>query len=322
MFNRSTLKSFQPLLALAVVVMALSLMAPGFLKLETARNVLLQSSVNLCLSIGMTFVILTGGIDLSVGAILALSGMVSASLLKNGLTLAWLGVHLQFTPGGAMVAGILAGMVMGWHNGIFITRFRLPPFIATLAMLSIARGLTFLCTSGNSVTRLDPHFVFIGMGSWLGIPMPIWISGVLVAVFYAMSRHTLFGRYIYAVGGSERAATFSGVNVNRVKMRVYMLANALAGVTGLILTARLNTTDPKTGLSSELDSIATVVIGGTSLSGGRGSILGTVIGCLIIGVLNSGLVHLGVPPILQWVIKGYVILAAASLDKLSSGKNN
>jgi ribose transport system permease protein len=178
--------------------------------------------------------------------------------------------------------------------------------------------LTFLWTGGFPVTQLDPKFVFIGAGSLLGIPMPVWISGALVAVFYVVSRHTLLGRYIYAVGGSERAAAFSGLNVNRIKMQVYMLGGALAGVAGLVLTARLDAADPKAGLGYELDSIAAVVIGGTSLSGGRGSIPGTVLGCLIIGVLNSGLVLLGVSPIWQMVIKGYVILAAAALDKMKS----
>jgi ribose transport system permease protein len=318
MFSRSTLTRFQSLLALAVMVIALSLMSDRFLTLETGRNILLQIAVNLCLSVGMTLIILTGGIDLSVGAILALAGAVAAGLLKNGLTLAWAGVHLQFTPFGAMVAGTLVGLVLGWHNGIFITRLRLPPFVATLGMLSIARGLTFLWTGGFPVTQLDPKFVFIGAGSLLGIPMPVWISGALVAVFYVVSRHTLLGRYIYAVGGSERAAAFSGLNVNRIKMQVYMLGGALAGVAGLVLTARLDAADPKAGLGYELDSIAAVVIGGTSLSGGRGSIPGTVLGCLIIGVLNSGLVLLGVSPIWQMVIKGYVILAAAALDKMKS----
>jgi ribose transport system permease protein len=321
MFNRSTLTRFQSLLALAVMVIALSFMSDRFLTLETGRNILLQIAVNLCLSVGMTLIILTGGIDLSVGAILAVSGAVAAGLLKNGLTLAWAGVHLQFTPFGAAIAGILVGTLLGWHNGIFITRFRLPPFVATLGMLSIARGLAFLWTGGFPITALDPKFVFIGSGSWLGIPMPVWISAALVALFYVISRHTVLGRYVYAVGGSERAATFSGLNVNRVKMQVYMLGGALAGVAGLVLTARLDAADPKAGLGYELDSIAAVVIGGTSLSGGRGSIPGTVLGCLIIGVLNSGLVLLGVSPIWQMVIKGYVILAAAAMDKAGSQKN-
>ena len=312
---RSRIARFQSLLALAVMVIALSLMSDRFLTMESVRNILLQISVNLCLSVGMTLVILTGGIDLSVGAVLGLAGAVAAGLLKNGLPLAWLHVSLQFTAFGAMVAGVLVGAALGWHNGILITRFRLPPFVATLGMLSIARGLTFLWTGGFPITALDPAFVFIGAGFWHGVPMPVWISGALGVVFYALSRHTVLGRHIYAVGGSERAAMFSGLNVNRIRMQVYMLGGALAGVAGVVLAARLDAADPRAGLGYELDSIAAVVIGGTSLSGGRGSIPGTVLGCLIIGVLNTGLVLLGVSPFWQMVVKGYVILAAAALDK-------
>ncbi len=315
MLKRSHLARFQSLLALFVMIVALSLLSDKFLTLANARNILLQISVNLCLSIGMTLIILTGGIDLSVGAILALAGAVAAGLLKNGLDLRFAGVHLQFTPFGAVVAGILTGLVLGWHNGFFVTRFRLPPFVATLGMLSVARGLTMLWTGGFPITALDPKFVFIGAGAWLGVPMAVWISAALVVLFYIVSRRTVLGRYIYAVGGSERAAAFSGLNVDRIKMRVYVLGGGLAAVAGLILTARLDAADPKAGLGYELDSIAAVVIGGTSLSGGRGSIPGTVLGCLIIGVLNSGLVLLGVSPFWQQVIKGYVILAAVALDK-------
>jgi len=316
--SKSSLLRFQSLLALAVMVIFLSWQAPTFLSVANWQNILLQISVNLCLSIGMTLIILTGGIDLSVGAILGLSGAVAAGLLKNGLPLKFLGAHLQFTPFGAMIAGIMVGLILGWHNGIAITRFRLPPFVATLGMLSIGRGLTMLWTNGFPITALGTTFGFIGAGFWLGVPMAIWISAALVTLFYLISRHTTLGRYIYAVGGSEKAATFAGLNVNGVKVWVYTLAGGLAAVGGLILAARLDAADPKAGLGYELDSIAAVVIGGTSLSGGRGSILGTVLGCLIIGVLNNGLVLLEVSPFWQAVIKGYVILAAVALDKLGA----
>ena len=316
--SKETLTRFQSLLALAVMVVALSFASEQFLTLPNLRNIFLQISVNLCLSIGMTLIILTGGIDLSVGATLGLAGAVAAGLLKNGLTLKFLGVQLQFTPFGAGVVGILVGLILGWHNGMAITRFRLPPFVATLGMLSIGRGLTMLWTNGFPVTALGPTFGFIGAGFWLGVPMAIWISAALVAIFYLISVHTTLGRYIYAVGGNEKAATFAGLNVNRIKVWVYTLGGGLAAVGGLILTARLDAADPKAGLGYELDSIAAVVIGGTSLSGGRGSILGTVLGCLIIGVLNNGLVLLEVSPFWQAVIKGYVILAAVALDKLGA----
>jgi ribose transport system permease protein len=201
-----------------------------------------------------------------------------------------------------------------------ITRFKLPPFVATLGMLSIGRGLTMLWTNGFPITSLGPTFGFIGAGFCLGIPTAIWISAALVALFYFISIHTTLGRYIYAVGGSEKAAAFAGLNVNNIKVWVYTLGGGLAAVAGLILTARLDAADPKAGLGYELDSIAAVVIGGTSLSGGRGSILGTVLGCLIIGVLNNGLVLMEVSPFWQQVIKGFVILAAVAMDKLGSKK--
>ena len=318
--NRANLARFQSLLALVLMVVFLSWRAPNFLTLANGQNILLQISVNLCLSIGMTLIILTGGIDLSVGAILGLSGAVAAGLLKNGLALKFLGVQLQSTVFGAVVAGILVGLALGWFNGIAITRFKLPPFVATLGMLSIGRGLTMLWTNGFPVTALGPQFGFIGAGFWLGVPTAIWISAALVVLFHLISIHTTLGRYIYAVGGSEKAAGFAGLNVNRIKVCVYALCGGLAAVGGLILTARLDAADPKAGLGYELDSIAAVVIGGTSLSGGRGSILGTVLGCLIIGVLNNGLVLLEVSPFWQQVIKGFVILAAVALDKLGAKK--
>lgn len=316
----NAIKKLQPLIALVVMVVALSLLSDKFLTVANQRNILLQISVNLCLSIGMTLAILTGGIDLSVGAILALAGAVAAGLLKNGLALKMFGVVLQFTPFGAVVAGIFTGLALGWFNGFAITKFKLPPFVATLGMLSIARGLTMLWTGGFPITSLGATFGFIGAGIFLGVPMPIWISVLLVAIFYVVSKNTLLGRYIYAVGGSEKATAFSGINVSRVKVWVYALGGALAAVAGLIVTARLDAADPKAGLGYELDSIAAVVIGGTSLSGGRGSILGTVLGCLIIGVLNNGLFLLDVSPFWQQVIKGFVILAAVALDKLGAKK--
>jgi ribose transport system permease protein len=315
---KALLKTLQPLIALIVLVVALALLSGRFLTFANERNILLQISVNLCLSIGMTLVILTGGIDLSVGATLALAGAVAAGLLKNGLPLKPLGVALVFTPFGAMVAGIAIGFALGLFNGIAITRFKLPPFVATLGMLSIGRGLTMLWTGGFPITDLGARFGFIGAGFWLGIPMAVWISVALVAIFYVVSQRTTLGRYIYAVGGNEKATAYSGVDVERVKLWVYALCGALAGVTGLIVTARLDAADPKAGLGYELDSIAAVVIGGISLSGGRGSIFGTVLGCLIIGVLNNGLFLLDVSPFWQQVVKGFVIIAAVALDKMGA----
>ena len=313
-----SLRKFQSLFALAIMVAALAFLSDKFFTPDNGWNILRQISVNLCLSIGMTLVILSGGIDLSVGAILGLAGAVAAGLLKNGLSLGGMDARLEFTVTGAIVAGVAVGGAAGWFNGFAITRFRLPPFVATLGMLSIARGLTMLWTGGFPVTSLGSTFGFIGTGAILGMPMPVWIMFALVAAFVVVTRRTRFGRHIYAVGGNERAARLTGLNVPGIKLAVYTLAGALAGVAGLIVTARLDSAQPNAGLGYELDSIAAVVIGGTSLSGGRGSVMGTVLGCLIIGVLNNGLFLLNVSPFWQQVIKGLVILLAVAIDKMNA----
>jgi ribose transport system permease protein len=292
-------------------------LSDNFLTPENGWNILRQISVNLCLSIGMTLIILSGGIDLSVGAILALAGAVAAGLLKHGIALSAFGMRLEFTPTGAIVAGVGVGAALGWFNGFAITRFSLPPFVATLGMFSIARGLTMLWTGGFPITGLGPEFGFLGTGAVLGMPMPVWIMAALTAVFMVVAQRTRFGRHLYAVGGNERAALLTGLRVNRIKVAVYTLGGALSGVAGLIVTARLDSAQPNAGLGYELDSIAAVVIGGTSLSGGRGSVGGTVLGCLIIGVLNNGLFLLNVSPFWQQVIKGLVILLAVAIDKLN-----
>lgn len=314
------IRRFQSLLALFLMAAALALLTDKFLTVDNSWNILRQISVNLCLSIGMTLVILSGGIDLSVGAILALAGAVAAGLLKNSVTIAVLGCRLEFTVTGAIVAGIATGGACGWVNGFAITRFRLPPFVATLAMLSIARGLTMLWTGGFPVTSLGPKFGFMGTGTVLGMPMPVWIMLGLTAVFVLVTQRTPFGRHVYAVGGNERAARLAGLNVARTKVLVYTIAGALAAVAGLVITARLDSAQPNAGLGYELDSIAAVVIGGTSLSGGRGSVLGTVQGCLIIGVLNNGLFLLNVSPFWQQVIKGGVILLAVAIDRMNTSE--
>lgn len=309
----------QSLIALTVLTIWLSLSTDAFLTPGNGVNVLRQISVNLCLSIGMTLVIISGGIDLSVGSVLAFAAAVAAGLLKNGVDLPMFDAHLEFTVAGAVVAGVLVGAALGAVNGLAITRLGLPPFIATLGMLSIARGLTELWTGGYPITGLGEQFGRLGTGHFVGIPVPTCIVIVLVVVFAIVTRKTKFGRHLYAVGGAEQAARLSGVNVNRVKMIAYVCAGALAGVAGLLLTARLDSATPTAGETFELDSIAAVVIGGASLSGGRGSILGAVLGCLIIGILNNGLVLLGVSPFWQKVIKGMVIIIAVAIDRASRG---
>jgi len=249
--------------------------------------------------------------------VLAFSGAVAAGLLKNGIALPYWNAFLEFTVFGAIVAGLAVGLALGLFNGLVITRFRLPPFVATLGTLSIARGLTRLWTGGFPITGLGKEFGYIGTGHFWGVPMPVWISAALVIVFAVATRRTRFGRYLYAVGGNERAAMLSGLNVGRIKLLVYTLGGGLAAVAGLLVTARVDSATPNAGISYELDSIAAVVIGGTSLSGGRGSILGTVLGCLIIGVLNNGLVLLAVSPDWQLVVKGLVIILAVAIDRAS-----
>lgn len=312
------LRQSQSFIALLLMVIAMSLLSDSFLTPDNGWNILRQISVNLCLSIGMTLIILSGGIDLSVGATLALSSAVAAGMLKHGVALPGFDVLLQFTVAGAIVSGVGVGFALGWFNGFVITRFKLPPFVATLGMFSIARGLTMLWTGGFPITGLGVGFGFIGTGIFLGVPMPVWITAALVALFVVVTRKTRFGRHLYAVGGNERAARLTGLRVDRIKIWVYALGGALAGVAGLIVTARLDSAQPNAGLGYELDAIAAVVIGGTSLSGGRGSVMGTVLGCLIIGVLNNGLFLLNVSPFWQQVVKGVVILVAVAIDKMNT----
>ena len=317
---KKTVLRFQSLFALLVMIAIMSFLSDKFLTVDNGWNVMRQISVNVCISMGMTLVILTGGIDLSVGSILAFSGAFAAGLLKNGIEIPALNLFIGFTFIGALVAGIAAGSALGTINGLAITRFKVPPFVATLAMLTMARGLTMLWTGGFPVTGLGETFAFIGTGWFAGIPMPVWITAILVILMVVLTRRTPFGRYIYAIGGNEDAAFLSGIQVDRIKTRVYILAGALSAVGGLIVTSRLDSAQPNAGMGFELDSIAAVVIGGTSLSGGKGSVLGTVQGALIIGVLNNSLVLLNVSPFWQQVIKGLVILLAVITDRMSSKK--
>lgn len=319
LFMKNTFTRFQSGIALSLMILIMSFLHPSFLTVDNGWNILRQISINLCLSIGMTLVILTGGIDLSVGSILAISGAITAGLLKNGFGIESLNMFVEFTVLGAIVGGLLVGGFLGFFNGVMITRLSIPPFVATLGMLSVARGLTRLWTGGFPITGLGDTFVEIGTGfdPVIGFPLPVWISGILIVLFIVFTLHTQLGRYIFAVGGNEQAAHLSGVNVNRVKLWVYSLAGVLSAVGGILVTARLDSAQPNAGTGYELDSIAAVVIGGTSLSGGRGSILGTLFGCLIIGVLNNSLTLLNVSPNWQLVIKGIVILIAVAIDKMN-----
>ncbi len=280
-------------------------------------NVLRQISVNVCISTGMTLVVLMAGIDLSVGSILGLSAAICAGLLKTGLSLESMNLFVGFTVLGGIITALLVGLALGLFNGWVITKFSIPPFVATLAMLTIGRGLTMLYTEGIPISNLGSSFESIGSGWILGIPIPVWISLIMVLIVVFLTKKTTFGRYIYAIGGNEKAAFLSGININKIKLAVYGIAGMMAAVGGILVTSRLNSAQPNAGMSYELDSIAAVVIGGTSLSGGVGRVTGTVIGAIIIGVLNNGLVLLDVSPFWQQVVKGIVILLAVIIDKMN-----
>ncbi len=315
MIKADVLKKSQSLLALFVLMVLLTIFTDSFLSTENMWNVLRQVSINLCLSVGMTLVIISSGIDLSVGAILAFSGAVCAGLLKWGIALEPFDLWIGFTVLGAVIAAALVGYLLGWFNGWVITKFTVPPFVATLAMLTIARGMSYLYTQGKPISNLGEGFEFIGSGWWLGIPVPVWISIGVVLIFVFITNKTSLGRFIYAIGGNERAALLSGVPVKKVKRLVYAISGLMASIGGVLITSRLNSAQPNAGMSYELDAIAAIVIGGTSLSGGKGTVMGTVLGVLLIGVLNNGLVLLNVSPFWQQVVKGLVILLAVVIDK-------
>ena len=315
---RPYLVQFQSLIALFVLCLVISLLSDKFLTVGNGWNVMRQISVNICISVGMTLVVLTAGIDLSVGSVLAFSGAIAAGLLKNGIPIESGNLYIGFTLLGAILAALMVGGLLGAFNGWVITKFKVPPFVATLAMLTIARGLTLLYTKGFPISGLGDSFAFIGTGWLLGVPVPVWIAALVVLFSIVITNKTRLGRYIYAIGGNESASKLSGINIGRVKVIVYSLAGLLAGLGGIMVTSRLDSAQPNAGISYELDAIAAVVIGGTSLSGGRGKILGTVLGAIIIGVLNNGLVLLNVSPFWQQVVKGAVILLAVIIDKSNS----
>ena len=312
----------RPLIALMALCVVLGLTTDRFFTTANGLNVLRQISVNICIATGMTLVILTAGIDLSVGSVLALCGALAAGLLTRGLSFPSLDLFVGFTMTGAVLAALLSGGMIGIFNGWMVTRFRVPPFVTTLAMLTIARGLTMLYTGGHPISQLGGGFAWLGSGSLAGIPVPVWIALLVVLAAHVFTIYTRTGRYIYAIGGNEEAARLSGINIASVKRKVYALSGALAALGGLIVTARLDSAQPNAGTGYELDAIAAVVIGGTSLSGGLGSVAGTVMGAVIIGVLNNGLVLLNVSPFWQQVVKGSVILLAVIVDRMGNQRKD
>jgi ribose transport system permease protein len=297
--------------ALLLEVLFFSLLSPHFLTAENLLNVSLQTSITAIIAAGMTLVILTGGIDLSVGSLVALVGVVGA-LTAQQIPAPGAGVA------GAVAVGLLLGAASGAAAGWCITRFRITPFIATLALMTIWRGLAFILTEGRPVWELPGAFSIAGGGRFAGIPIPTWLmAGVYAAVHITLTR-TRFGRHIYAVGGNAEAARLAGISIPRITVAVYTICGMLTALSGVLLASRLSSGQPNAGLMYELDVIAAVVVGGGSLTGGRGSVAGTFLGSMLIGVLRNGLNLLDVGSYVQQVIVGIVILLAVVLDRWRS----
>ena len=302
-FTKAWLMEQKSLIALLVLIAVVSTMSPNFFTVNNLFNILQQTSVNAIMAVGMTLVILTSGIDLSVGSLLALTGAVAASIV---------GIEVN-----ALVA-VALGAAIGAVTGVIVARGRVQAFIATLVMMLLLRGVTMVYTNGSPInTGFSDNadlFGWFGIGRPLGIPTPVWIMAIVFLAAWYMLHHTRLGRYIYALGGNEAATRLSGISVNKVKIIVYALCGMLASLAGIIEVARLSSAQPTAGTGYELDAIAAVVLGGTSLAGGKGRIVGTLIGALILGFLNNGLNLLGVSSYYQMIVKAVVILLAVLVD--------
>jgi ribose/xylose/arabinose/galactoside ABC-type transport system permease subunit len=289
----------------------LSFLSPFFWTVSNLLNVMEQTAINAVVAVGMTFVILSGGIDLSVGSLVALSGVVMANRLMAGWPLAL-----------AVLAGLITGALAGLGSGLLITRGKLPPFIATLGMMSVARGAALLFTEGRPISGFSESLRSLSTGRVLGIPVPVLLTILLYTLAVVVLNRTRFGRYVYAIGGNEEATRLSGVAVGFHKTLVYVLSGGTAGLASVLLTARLNSAQPIAGMMYELDAIAAVVIGGTSLTGGAGTLGGTLIGALTMGVLRNGLNLLGISSFLQQIVIGMVIIIAVLVDSLVKSKRS
>ena len=312
LFSKSGLLEQKSLIALIVLIAIVSSLSPNFFTLNNMFNILQQTSVNAIMAVGMTLVILTSGIDLSVGSLLALTGAVGASLVAtevNALV--------------AVAASLTLGAGVGAVTGTIVARGKVQAFIATLVMMLLLRGVTMVYTNGSPInTGFSDNadlFGWFGIGRPLGIPTPVWLMALVFLLTWYMLHHTRLGRYIYALGGNEAATRLSGISVSRVKIIVYALSGMLAALAGTIEVARLSSAQPTAGTGYELDAIAAVVLGGTSLAGGKGRIMGTLTGALILGFLNNGLNLLGVSSYFQMIVKAVVILLAVLVDN-KSGK--
>jgi ribose transport system permease protein len=278
-----------------------------FLTVSNLLNVALQTSIIAIVAIGMTFVILTAGIDLSVGSLMAICGALAAGIaVRQGMD-TYLSISIALG----------AGLFLGAINGLMIVKGSIPPFVATLSMLAIARGLTLVYTEGRPIAGLDERFIYWGTGQVLGIPLPVIIMIIIAVVAHIITRYTPFGLHVYSTGGNEETTRLAGISPDRIKLAVYMISGFLAALGGILLTARLWSAQPNAAVGWELDAIAAPVLGGTSLFGGVGSIGGTIIGAFIIGVLSNGLNLMGVPSYYQQVIKGLVLILAVAVDLIN-----
>src|SRR6056297_265587 len=317
------------LIAVFVVLIVFSFIAPNFLSTANLIAMAKHSAIWAILAMGMTYVIIGGGIDLSVGSIAGLCGMLAGGLLSEGLRIPMFDIVVYFhTPMMIMVI-LLVGILLGAINGLFVTRLGVAPFIATLGMLYMARGFAMLRSGGKTFPNLvgdasigTTGFPILGAGTFLGLPLIIWLAIIIAGVAAYVSKKTPMGRHVYAVGGNEDAAVLSGIRVNKVKMTTYMFSGFTAALVGLIIASQLVASHPSTGETYELTTIAAVVLGGTSLTGGRGTIAGSIVGALIIGVLNDGLVMVGVSSFWQTAIKGMVVVLAVVIDQYQLKKQN
>ncbi len=293
--------------AFLLLTVILSIISPPFLTPSNIINILRQISVNGIIAVGTTFVIITAGIDLSVGSLVALSAVVATSFAHPG-SFPWI-VPVLF--------GLLVGLACGVINGVLVAKNRLTPFIVTLGMMTAARGAALVYTNGRPIINLSNAYNEIGGGYFLGIPLPVIIFLFVIIFFAFLLHYTRFGRYVYAIGGNELAAKVSGINTDKILIAVYAIGGLTAGLAGIVLSSRVMSASPAIGEGYELDAIAAVVIGGTSLMGGAGTIAGTVVGALIIGVMNNGLDMLNVSSYWQAIVKGLIIILAVLLDKKS-----
>ncbi|EGR0751492.1 ribose ABC transporter permease [Vibrio vulnificus] len=295
------------LIALLFLIVVVSFLNPNFFTVDNILNILRQTSVNAIIAVGMTLVILTAGIDLSVGSVLALCGAFAASL-----------VAMEVPVFIAVPTALLAGAALGAISGVIIAKGKVQAFIATLVTMTLLRGVTMVYTDGRPIstgfTDTADAFAWFGTGYALGIPVPVWLMVIVFAAAWYLLNHTRFGRYVYALGGNESATRLSGINVDKVKIGVYAICGLLAALAGIIVTSRLSSAQPTAGMGYELDAIAAVVLGGTSLMGGKGRIMGTLIGALIIGFLNNALNLLDVSSYYQMIAKAAVILLAVMVD--------